>query len=283
MDKKIIFFDIDGTLSDPVYGVLDSTIESIKKLKENNHFVFISTGRTKNTIQDDVLSLGFDGVIAGGGCHIEYKDEIILENYIPAKLLRKMTSFLNENNIYYSLEGRDKIFMTEKMVKYLLNNVNLLKKRQNSEMKKLISEREKISYESNINELDVDFDLISKICFVCEHSLQVDFIREFAEDDFQVIAHEAPDKSVYNGEVVLKGYNKGFAARKICEHLNMGNENTIAFGDSMNDLDLLEAVNHGVAMGNSIDALKKKAKSICESADDHGIYKELLRMKLINE
>ncbi|RDY27299.1 Cof-type HAD-IIB family hydrolase [Romboutsia weinsteinii] len=281
MDKKIIFFDIDGTLSDPVYGVLDSTIESIQKLKENKHLVFISTGRTKNTIQDDVLSLGFDGIIAGGGCHIEYNDEIILENYIPAKLLKGVVRFLNENNIYYSLEGRDSVFMTEEMTKYLLNNVNLLKKKQNSEMKKLISNREKITYESNINDLDIDSDLISKICFVSEDSSQVDFIREFVGNDFQVIAHEAPDKSVYNAEVVLRGYNKGFAARKICEYLNISTKNTIAFGDSMNDLDLLDAVNYGVAMGNSIDALKEKAKSVCECADDDGIYKELLRIKLI--
>lgn len=281
MDKKIIFFDIDGTLSDHKSGVPESTIESIKTLKENSHLVCINTGRTRDMIQNDVIAIGFDGIIAGGGSHIEFNNKILLENYIPASSLKKVIKALDENEIGYSLESKNKIYMTKKMADYLSNNAKLLRGKQNSEMEKLMDEREKIKYEDTINEFDINSSLISKICFLAYEASEIELIRKSIGNEFQLIFHASPTGDVYNAEIVLKGFNKGSAVKKICEYLNISKKNTIAFGDSMNDLDLLEVVEHGVAMGNSINALKERAKAICESVAEDGIYKELKRLKLI--
>ncbi|MEQ8199090.1 MAG: Cof-type HAD-IIB family hydrolase [Clostridiaceae bacterium] len=281
MDKKVIFFDIDGTLSDSMMGVPESAYESIRVLKENRHMVFINTGRTRDMIQDDVITMGFDGIIAGGGSHIEFRDKILLESYIPASTLKKVIQALEENEISYSLESRDKVYMTKSMADYLTENVKILRGKLNSEMQKMMDEREKIQYADTMREFDINTAQISKICFICYDIQQVQLIRKSVGNEFQLISHESPCANLFNGEIVMKGFNRGSAVKKICEYLNISKKNTVAFGDSMNDIDLLEVVGHGVAMGNAIDALKEKAKSICESAAEDGIYKELKRMQLI--
>lgn len=58
MDKKIIFFDIDGTLIDEKTDIIpDSTKEALKKAKENGHLIFINTGRPISEINTRIKEL----------------------------------------------------------------------------------------------------------------------------------------------------------------------------------------------------------------------------------
>lgn len=51
-DRKIVFFDIDGTLVDgPTHQIPQSAVEAIRKLRENGHLAFINTGRTLVSIE----------------------------------------------------------------------------------------------------------------------------------------------------------------------------------------------------------------------------------------
>ena len=50
-------------------------------------------------------------------------------------------------------------------------------------------------------------------------------------------------------------------------------ENTYAFGDGINDVEMLQLVQHGIAMGNAIDELKKVASEITDTVDHDGIAK----------
>ena len=56
---------------------------------------------------------------------------------------------------------------------------------------------------------------------------------------------------------------------------------TVAFGDSMNDQQMLEYAGVAVAMGNSCQELKDCADVVCESVDEDGVYFEFKRMNLI--
>ena len=58
MNRKLIFFDIDGTIIPEDTGVIpESTKEAIKKAKENGHLVFINTGRTFSGITQPIFDL----------------------------------------------------------------------------------------------------------------------------------------------------------------------------------------------------------------------------------
>ena len=72
-DKKILFFDIDGTLltSHP-FKVPESTSHALTKAHENGHLLFINTGRTKVMMPSALSELHFDGYIYGCGTHITW-------------------------------------------------------------------------------------------------------------------------------------------------------------------------------------------------------------------
>ena len=55
---------------------------------------------------------------------------------------------------------------------------------------------------------------------------------------------------------------------------------TIAFGDSMNDYEMLQVCNHSVAMENACQELKESADCVCESVENDGVYYEMERLGL---
>lgn len=281
MNRKVVFFDIDGTLIDSKCGISRSAVVSIKELKKRGHIVCINTGRTRDLIQDDILKIGFHGIVAGCGSYIEFNKEILLEQYILIESLNKAIDILERFNICYSLEAKDSVFMTKEMAEYLLNNVQALRGKQNSEMEKLLNNQEKIKYEDTIKDFNPEIIPINKINFIGKDSYEVQKIVKSLGNDFNVISHKSSCNSIVNGEIIMKSFNKGTAVKEVCNHLSISLKDTIAFGDSMNDLDLLNTVHHGVAMGNSLKDLKDKVKVICESIHEDGIYKELKRLELI--
>ena len=57
---RFIFFDIDGTLAHPGQAPSESTVKSIQTARRNGHKVFISTGRTMDSIPTPIATIGFD-------------------------------------------------------------------------------------------------------------------------------------------------------------------------------------------------------------------------------
>ena len=75
--KKAIFFDIDGTIWDEKQQIPNSTKEAFQKMKEQGHYLFISSGRTRIFIPDEALMpLGFDGILSVCGTYGEFQKEI---------------------------------------------------------------------------------------------------------------------------------------------------------------------------------------------------------------
>ena len=98
--------------------------------------------------------------------------------------------------------------------------------------------------------------------------------------NYNFIVHEMFSQHSINGEIIKKGMDKGLAIKKVVETLHMKMEDTIAFGDSMNDYEMLQVCNYGVAMKNACQELKASADNICESVENDGVYYEMERLGL---
>ena len=68
---------------------------------------------------------------------------------------------------------------------------------------------------------------------------------------------------------------------QVLAHYGLTAEEAIAFGDSDNDLDMLQAVKIAVAMGNACDEAKQCADYITTDVDDDGIWNALKHFELI--
>jgi hydroxymethylpyrimidine pyrophosphatase-like HAD family hydrolase len=98
----------------------------------------------------------------------------------------------------------------------------------------------------------------------------------YLERNFQNLIHN--EKVV---ESVPHGFSKGSGIRKVCELFGIPLSDTIAFGDSVNDLDMLETAGIGVAMGNGTDAAKQAADYVTTDMFDDGIWNACEALGLI--
>lgn len=74
-------------------------------------------------------------------------------------------------------------------------------------------------------------------------------------------------------DVMKPGVNKGCAMRGIQQKLGISPEECMAFGDYLNDCELLQAVGESYAMENAHPALKKLARYIAPGNDDNGVMR----------
>ena len=96
-DKKILFFDIDGTLltSHP-FKVPESTSRALTKAHENGHLLFINTGRTKVMMPSALSELHFDGYIYGCGTHIYMDNKLLFFRTVPNLLCKETVDLLRK-------------------------------------------------------------------------------------------------------------------------------------------------------------------------------------------
>ena len=82
-------------------------------------------------------------------------------------------------------------------------------------------------------------------------------------------------------EFVPKGTSKATGIEWLCNHLDIPLDETYAIGDSVNDLEMLESVGHGIAMGNSMPPVKEIAEYVTSDISDDGVKNALKHYGLI--
>lgn len=259
---KLIFFDIDGTLWDDHMQIPDSTITTLKKLQDNGHRIFLCSGGSKANIRDPkLLSLGFDGIVAACGNHIEVDGKVIYENILPPEMVKKVITVLKECHMPVVLEGPECHWIDKDGFKddpFILYLFQALEE----------SSKELTVYEPDMRVNKFSADVLP----------DTDFDRVKAElgDEFEILEHEG---NVV--EFVPKESSKATGIERLCQFLGVDQKDTYALGDSVNDLDMLSYVGHGIAMGNASEAAKAAAEYVTADIHEDGIMRAMEHYGLI--
>ena len=277
MEKKAIFLDVDGTLVSGHATMNPKVIEAINRARQNGHCVFICTGRNKTGIKYELAKADFDGIIASAGSYIEIDNKVIHSVYFNKLLVDKISKVFDENNIYYNYECTDVTYMSKKMVELFIGGVNF--ESGNIELEKMMQEEFK---KFSIQDLSLyNNQDIHKICFIATDQIDVERAKKQLGDDVNMVIHDIFDATTINGELISKVDNKATAIKQVIDYLGIDKKDTIAFGDSMNDYEMINFVECGIAMGNACKELKEVASRICRSVDEDGIYYEFIELGLI--
>ncbi len=261
MDTKFLFFDIDGTLWDEYNRIPESTVSAIRAARKNGHKAFINSGRTRAFIQNpDLLGIGFDGIVSGCGTMIEYQDDILeyysMEPDYAGMVIQTVRSF----GFRPVLEGRHYLYIDDE---------DFANEPYGKKLKRDLGER-LLSISGNWGEWE-----ISKLSCATkpnEHS----GCMEALKDNFDFMIH-----SPAVVEMAPKGYSKGGAIEQLCRIFKIDKSDTIAFGDSTNDLSMLEAAGTAVVMGNGSDIAKNAADLVTDHLHDDGIMNACRKLSLI--
>lgn len=263
MEKHILFFDIDGTLIDEEKDIVpESAKKALAQAKQNGHLLFICSGRCKAIIPEDVVNLGFDGMVGGCGTYIEIKGKEIFHNTLSKELQQEVISDLQRYHIDGVLEGKDCSAFRHDYWMPVVKNIFT----ENGSFKA----RTQCFWEE-----DFSFD---KMALWFDGSSDMENFRKKYEPQFDFILR---DPTFY--EVVPKGISKATGIRYVCDKLGMDMEQSIAFGDSANDVSMLQCTGTSVAMGGGNPILFDLVDYVTDPVMEDGIANALKYLKLIED
>ncbi|MBM6766055.1 HAD family hydrolase [Faecalicoccus pleomorphus] len=278
MNKKAIFLDIDGTLFDHnTNSIPESAIFAIQSAKQNGHFIFICTGRGISEVGNDFSFLPLDGYILSCGANISIHKKNIYTASFPQDALHYCVNFMKKHHIGFTLDGYSKSFLDGEAYD-MFHNFKLGQANNDSELARALLNENKMFHFSSIKSIDyysiLKISLFSKNRKVCEKLMQSlpNTITGFLNTSTSSLTH---------GEIMINGVTKATGIKKVLNYIRFPIEDSIAFGDSLNDIEMLKFSNIGVCMGNGDKEVKKVADFVTKSIDKNGLYYAFLKLKLL--
>ncbi|MBR3840961.1 MAG: Cof-type HAD-IIB family hydrolase [Erysipelotrichales bacterium] len=258
--RKLLFFDIDGTLTDEATGIIpESTRQAVAKARENGHLCFLNSGRTYPIIENNFKEM-VDGIVCGLGTYIEYQGRILLHNVLNKELCKEIMKLALECNVECYFEGYYGVSSLENTRFEMFDDLN----------KSFVEKKMPLSYYPK------DDLLFEKFC-VMEDDFG-DYVRfnEFVGKYFRKI-----DRGNNFYEYEQLGYSKATGIDYLCNYFNTTLDNCYVFGDSTNDLPMLEHVKHSVLMENGNPMLRDKVEFVTTLSSVDGVENALKHYELI--
>lgn len=276
MEQKLIFLDIDGTLTEPGKNVPPpSAIAAVRRAREKGHKAVLCSGRNYGMLFP-VLQFGFDGLAASAGGYIEYNGQIVYDCPMTLEQQKKVLDVFKESGIYRTIGGRNHSYTDEGFKEFLAENT------QSEANSELLRWRIQIENELDIRPMsEYDGEPIYGMAFMSRGTQRLEKPMQLLRDEFDFCIQDEDCCGIVNGELSSRAFDKGSAVNRLCEFLGISREDTIGFGDSMNDLKMLQAVGTSVCMANGSPSLLKIAGMVCPPVTEDGLYSAFEKLNLI--
>ncbi len=218
--------------------------EALAFARRNGHKVFINTARSYGIVPDVIRRLRVDGFVTALGCRATYKDKVICSAKLPIEEAAGILDYFTSRGRVIHLEG-DEVFLSnvEEGVPVVRTGKELIEKYPGENIPK----------------------------FFLPHVLTAQEQKCISEK-YNFYQHEG------YAEFCLKGFSKATGIRRVMEYLGMDTGRSVAMGDSLNDLEMLEAAGIAVAMGNAVEKLRQAADIVTCDAKDGGVADGIYRI-----
>ena len=274
MNRKIIFLDIDGTLTSAGCNTPPaSAMDAVRKAQAKGHKVFLCTGRNPAMLAP-VLARGLEGAVAGAGGYVLAGDKGLFDCPMTPEQQEIGMRLLKENGVFRTIEAKDATWGDEDLGEFLAQAGE-----GNSE---LVRWRKALAEQLNILPMrEYDGRPIYKIVFMCSEAKQLEPARAALEKDFTFVVQDVAAHHCLNGELINRKFDKGRGVKIVADYYGADIADTIGFGDSMNDLEMIETVGYSVCMDNGSPALKEKSDLVCPAVEEDGLYWAFEKLGLI--
>ncbi len=269
--KSIVFLDLDGTFWD-MEQVPESALKAVQKAEENGHLILTNTGRSRSSAESALEGLPLSGQVYSAGSEIWLDGKQIFCQPLGAVRTHRLLDEINKWDVAVTLEGSNTLFHNQKARDHMYE-----KSKDGTIVSALMNAKD-------ISEIKEDeFADIMKISL---HGLKPGQIDDLLARENMVTTEFSifKENSGVNGEITDRNLTKGTAFKPILEGLGQEEKNyqTIAFGDSENDLPMFETAEIAVAMGNADPAIQDKADYVTEPIHEDGLYHAFERLGLLD-
>ena len=273
MNRKLIFLDVDGTFTAPGgYEPPASAVRAVKRARELGHKVFLCSGRNYGMLSP-LHKYGFDGGIASCGGYVYAGDKVLYDCPLTEEQQEKLITLMSNEGVFLSIEGRDNAYSDERARKFL--------EQSDARNYYLLSMIEAVWIGLGPKPLsEYDGCPLYKVVFTCSDVNRIGPAKEALGDELQFIVHDFSEPDCYFGEIINRKFDKGSAVRLTAEALGFDIADTIGFGDSRIDIEMIEAVGTSVCMGDGSEFLKERSDMVCPAVTDDGLAKAFAELGL---
>lgn len=252
MKYKLIAMDFDGTLVNDEKKVTAKTKKALLKKKKEGYKIVGVTARALESAKEIGDISFFDFLILNNGAYlyeVENKSGKYI-NRITKEQARKITEKMDEISA---------------QIDYCSGSCYYIYKNQN---------KENLSFLKSVNSLEEVEEEIAKINIFLKEMDKVEYYKNKLKNIFPDLScFIMQDSNDTKRWLVLtpKGLNKEKTLEQLGKKLDIKLDEMIFFGDGTNDIEVINAVGCGVAMGNALEEVKKKAHYITKSNNEDGI------------
>ncbi|MGM9931213.1 Cof-type HAD-IIB family hydrolase [Pradoshia sp.] len=258
-EKSVIFFDIDGTLLDHEKELPLSTKKAVFALKEKGHEVAIATGRAPFMFESLRRELEIETYVSYNGQYVVLQNEVIYANPLKISALEQLTkSALEREHPIVYMDHEDMKANVPPEHNYITESISELKL-------DVFPTHDPHYYQGR--------ELYQSLLF-CPEGEERFYEETFKDFDF-IRWHP------FSVDILPQGGSKARGIEKITERLGFAKERQYAFGDGLNDIEMLTRIENSVAMGNAVERVKAVAKYITKPVDEEGILHGLQMVGLL--
>ena len=256
---KLIVCDLDGTLLDGQKKISERTIGVLKHAQADGVAVAIATGRSFAMVRFFVDGLPLNGpqIVYNGAAIVDpVSGKPLYLQALPSSLVSPVLDFLRDQHVFTSYFTEDDVYVRHRSsLEFALVPPEMPPARE-------------------VGDFDEVLHLPAVKIVATATRDRIDSLRPAAEAAFADRLYVTRTDPVLL-EFLHPAVSKGTALAKVMESLGLHAEQVIAFGDSHNDLELLQTAGVGVAMGNADPEVLAMADIVAEPNTDDGVAKVL--------
>lgn len=258
MSYKIVFFDIDGTLLNTDHTIPEETRRAVRHLQENGVLVAIATGRAPFHLLPVAQELGIDTYVGFNGSYVVAEGRLIRETPLSRKTLADLEATAQANGHPMVFLSADTCYANTADHPHVIESFHSLR------LAPPVC-RQRYWEEASIYQAFL----------YCGEQEEHNYFTRFRDDVSFVRWHRVVL------DVLPPNGSKARGIEAVLRHYGLKPEDAVAFGDGLNDREMLAYVGMGVAMGNAHEQVKRLANMVTRHVNDAGIHYGLRQLGLI--
>lgn len=249
MTVKALIVDVDQTLYDHASeSIPEKHLQALDQMRKQGYKIVLCTGRPLALLENlmDVQPGAYDALVTGAGC-AAYDEQFrpLYEKTFDEKTAAKLLQLADELDCAVFCAGK-----------------TLALSRESEPANKMMASL-------GLHDIPV------RTPDVKENYSLIEFLRENPKEPLEQVEAMDGVKVMYFDlftDTNPEGISKITGIHQLMERWGFGLHDYIAFGDSVNDLEMLQDAEIGIAMGNASDKIKEAADDVCGSVSEAGIY-----------